>query len=46
MHSDDHYGLYRHLNDVASISEVDFDLTRASVVARLDSQNFEANVSD
>ena len=46
LHSDDHYGLYRHLNDIASISEVDFDLTRASVVARLDNQNFEANVSD
>ncbi|CAF1234216.1 unnamed protein product [Adineta ricciae] len=46
LHSDDHHGLYRHLNDVASISEVDFDLTRPSVVARLDNQNFEANVSD
>ncbi|CAF3963463.1 unnamed protein product [Adineta steineri] len=41
-----HYGLYRHLKEAAIISEIDFDLTRASVCARLDNQNFEANTSE
>ncbi|CAF1493281.1 unnamed protein product [Adineta steineri] len=41
-----HYGLYRQLKEAAIISEIDFDLTRASVCARLDNQNFEANTSE
>jgi hypothetical protein len=46
MKSVNHYGLYRHLNDIESVNEIDFDLTRASVVARLDSRNFEAKIPE
>ena len=46
LQGDNRYGEYRRVNGAASITEIDFDLTRASVVARLDSQHFEADLSE
>jgi hypothetical protein len=44
MKSVNHYGLYKHLNEVESIDEIDFDLTRSSIVTRGDNEYFEENL--
>jgi hypothetical protein len=46
MKSVNHYGLYKHLNEVESVDEIDFDLTRSSIVTRGDSEYFEEKVCE
>ena len=43
MKSVNHYGFYKHLCDDDSVDNIDFDLTRKSVVSRLESQNLDDN---
>lgn len=41
-----HYGLYKHLNEIESVDEIDFDLTRTSVLTRDDNDNFEDQICE
>ncbi len=43
MKSINHYGLYRHLNEVESGNEIDVDLTRSSIITRGDNEAFQDN---
>jgi len=44
MKSINHYGLYKRLNEVESVDDIDYDLTRKSVFMRDDSETSDDNI--
>jgi hypothetical protein len=46
MKSVNHYGLYKHLNEVESVDDIDFDLTRTSLITRDSYENFQDQICE